>query len=417
MLLLRTNAQDSEHAFTSSSVIKNKRTIVSRPSKAGGKGDERAREERKRERGKWEGGGMICSRVLRDENSFSRDSRVKTAGVPDGTIVGGRCLHVSSLEPSTKWGFVDCLIRSYTSTSPGYIFIHKTEANMNHAFCIQGVHLTAAWVVGLSATCGATAFAFAPSLTRSATSHIVHYQGVKTASGTMLMVHKLNMVSSFAELEDASKRMPVFVDLEYDDLEHIKSFRDTSNNCDSIDEDDSSPATPECSSDSPSAREVWIARLLLLLSAALYGTNFTMVKSLDESLSVGVSSTLRFGFAAIFMLPWLLAPINEDLKTIARKKYDKCKEGIANWEEPTRLSAGLAGMEIGVYNSIGYITQAVGLKTIAANKVSFDRALLVSLTDDSRQFCFLCFTLECFHMFNGSSYSTDSRLPFWQRAA
>ena len=38
--------------------------------------------------------------------------------------------------------------------------------------------------------------------------------------------------------------------------------------------------------------------------------------------------------------------------------------------EPTSLAAGLAGMEIGMYNSIGYITQAVGLKTIPANKVS-----------------------------------------------
>lgn len=38
-------------------------------------------------------------------------------------------------------------------------------------------------------------------------------------------------------------------------------------------------------------------------------------------------------------------------------------------EEPSRLSAGLAGMEIGLYNSIGYIAQAVGLRTTTASKV------------------------------------------------
>ncbi len=38
-------------------------------------------------------------------------------------------------------------------------------------------------------------------------------------------------------------------------------------------------------------------------------------------------------------------------------------------EQPSRLSASLAGMEIGLYNSIGYIAQAVGLRTTTASKV------------------------------------------------
>eukprot|EP00581_Thalassiosira_minuscula_P005839 CAMPEP_0183745838 /NCGR_PEP_ID=MMETSP0737-20130205/66446_1 /TAXON_ID=385413 /ORGANISM="Thalassiosira miniscula, Strain CCMP1093" /LENGTH=718 /DNA_ID=CAMNT_0025981517 /DNA_START=400 /DNA_END=2556 /DNA_ORIENTATION=- len=180
------------------------------------------------------------------------------------------------------------------------------------------------------------------------------------------------------------------------------------------------------------------ARLLLLLSAALYGTNFTLVKSLDESItSVGVSSTLRFGFAAVVMLPWLFAPLDEELllmnaeaassssssppsvsesasssssasvpsavsvvagereeghdaaaATFAaaattaattgtaatnteRHDKEKSRHNHRLFHKPTRLSAGLAGMEIGLYNSIGYIAQAVGLKTTTASKSAF----------------------------------------------
>jgi hypothetical protein len=148
----------------------------------------------------------------------------------------------------------------------------------------------------------------------------------------------------------------------------------------SHDNDASSSLLAESSSKSPPEKEVWIARLLLVLSAALYGTNFTMVKSLDESISVGVSSTLRFGFAALSMSPWLFAPIDDKLKVIAKEKSQKIKDelGMLSWEEePTRLAAGLAGMEIGMYNAIGYISQAVGLKTIPANKVSVQHSFIL----------------------------------------
>lgn len=142
---------------------------------------------------------------------------------------------------------------------------------------------------------------------------------------------------------------------------------------------DVDPSTSTTTS-SPIINEVWAARLLLLLSAALYGTNFTMVKSLDESLSVGMASTLRFGFAALVMLPWLFAPIDPALIEGAKTKKianvgtisDAGKRNIVVQflgEEPTRSTVGLAGMEIGLWNSVGYIAQAVGLKTIPASKV------------------------------------------------
>jgi len=133
--------------------------------------------------------------------------------------------------------------------------------------------------------------------------------------------------------------------------------------------------------------DVWKARLLLLLSAALYGTNFTFVKSLDESMSVGLSSTLRFGFAALVMLPWLFAPLGEDEESKALMMSSSSESSDGNFDnllrqllaggDPTRLSATLAGMEIGMYNSIGYIAQAVGLKTTTASKSAFICSLAV----------------------------------------
>ena len=102
-----------------------------------------------------------------------------------------------------------------------------------------------------------------------------------------------------------------------------------------------------------------------------------MVKSLDDSMPVGLSSTLRFGFAALVMLPMLFAPLNEELEVLSRERNAQTETKNKNGdilleviEEPTRLSAGLAGMEIGVWVSMGYIAQAVGLQTTTASKAS-----------------------------------------------
>jgi len=117
----------------------------------------------------------------------------------------------------------------------------------------------------------------------------------------------------------------------------------------------------------PMLSDVWKARLLLLLSAALYGTNFTLVKSIDDipGMSVGLASTFRFGFAALVMLPLLFTPLLED--------EEHTSIMTLTGEEPTttttRLSIIVAGMEIGLYNSIGYLFQAEGLKTTTASKV------------------------------------------------
>jgi len=115
--------------------------------------------------------------------------------------------------------------------------------------------------------------------------------------------------------------------------------------------------------------DVWKARLLLLLSAALYGTTFSVVKSLDEIIPVAVTSTLRFGLAAIAMLPMLLAPLSDEFENSIKNDDDGASPITYAFMEPSRLSVGLAGMEIGLWNSIGYISQAVGLRTTAASTV------------------------------------------------
>ena len=94
------------------------------------------------------------------------------------------------------------------------------------------------------------------------------------------------------------------------------------------------------------------------------------VKQLDEIIPVGVSSTLRFGLAAFAMLPLLVAPLSDEfLNNIKNTAGDNKATTTYAFMEPSRLSVGLAGMEIGLWNSIGYISQAIGLRTTAASTV------------------------------------------------
>merc|ERR1712194_399065 len=50
---------------------------------------------------------------------------------------------------------------------------------------------------------------------------------------------------------------------------------------------------------------VWKARALLIGAAALYGTNFSLVKLLGDTMPEGVSLTLRFALASAVTLPLL----------------------------------------------------------------------------------------------------------------
>lgn len=101
--------------------------------------------------------------------------------------------------------------------------------------------------------------------------------------------------------------------------------------------------------------DVYKARLLLVCAAMLYGTNFSIVKLLGDAIPVGVNSALRFGLAALFSVPWLFQDVYK----------------------AENLGAAWLGFEVGLWNSIGYVSQAVGLETTAASTSAFICSLAV----------------------------------------
>ena len=104
---------------------------------------------------------------------------------------------------------------------------------------------------------------------------------------------------------------------------------------------------------------VWKARSLLIGAAALYGTNFSLVKLLGDVMPEGVSLSLRFALASLVTLPWLFSEAGAELV-----------DGdvwMATW----------LGFEVGLWNSVGYISQAVGLETTQASTSAFLCSLAV----------------------------------------
>jgi len=128
-----------------------------------------------------------------------------------------------------------------------------------------------------------------------------------------------------------------------------------------VEKDDNTSA----SSDS----DVMKARLLVLAAAALYGTNFSFVKLLGETgMSVGLTSMLRFFMAALITLPWLLKPPSSSCKNDNDNDNDNDN---TNWFDSPEMQVTLGGLEVGAWNSIGYVSQAVGLATTSASKSAF----------------------------------------------
>ena len=123
---------------------------------------------------------------------------------------------------------------------------------------------------------------------------------------------------------------------------------------------------------------VWQARILLLISAALYGTNFTFVKVLNENIPVGFGTALRFALASVVTLPWLFQ--NSTAGTYTEISTDATTTGevqTLNDSQVASMGAILGGVEIGLWNGIGYLSQAVGLETTHANTSAFICSLAV----------------------------------------
>ena len=120
------------------------------------------------------------------------------------------------------------------------------------------------------------------------------------------------------------------------------------------------------------------ARMLLLGAAALYGTNFSLVKLLGETgLSVGLASTLRFGMAALVTLPWLLHIDNHDKVEGNNNNLSRTFQTLVRDTSSKEHLALMGGLEVGMWNAIGYVAQAVGLETTSASKSAFLCSLAV----------------------------------------
>lgn len=114
-------------------------------------------------------------------------------------------------------------------------------------------------------------------------------------------------------------------------------------------------------------QNVNVARLLILLAACLYGTNYTCIKVLSDNIPTEIGSSLRFLVASFATLPWLF-------QSSQQLQNDESQDSstVSNID----LGVYLAGAELGFYNSIGYIGQALGLQTTPASTCAF----LCSLT-------------------------------------
>lgn len=132
--------------------------------------------------------------------------------------------------------------------------------------------------------------------------------------------------------------------------------------------------------------DVWKARILLIISAALYGTNFTVVKILNDYIPTEIGAVLRFSLAAGVTLPWLFKSSSEEKTANDEVNYKKSSlSGISHhlpiFNSISNLSFMdtpiFAGLEVGVWTAIGYLAQAEGLETIEAGKSAFICSLAV----------------------------------------
>jgi hypothetical protein len=129
---------------------------------------------------------------------------------------------------------------------------------------------------------------------------------------------------------------------------------------------------------------LWQGRMLILAAAAIYGTNFALVKLLGDSMTVGSAASARFTIAAVAVcLPIGLQETMHNLRssqqqqtaddiTTAMSKSIKDGDGTTVADELTpgeRWPSTWLGAEVGTWYCIGYIFQALGLETVDASKV------------------------------------------------
>jgi drug/metabolite transporter (DMT)-like permease len=100
-----------------------------------------------------------------------------------------------------------------------------------------------------------------------------------------------------------------------------------------------------------SKNEILKYKSTLLFLAFLWGTNFSAIKYLDNSnIDVSIISTIRFSLASLTLSPFLIGISKEII---------------------------LAGIDVGFWVALAYITQGIGLETIDSNISAFICSLSV----------------------------------------
>jgi len=112
---------------------------------------------------------------------------------------------------------------------------------------------------------------------------------------------------------------------------------------------DSEPQSDEVGT-GPDAATIMKTRATLLGVAALYGTNFGSIKIMQESLEPSTAALLRFTIALVALSPYLRTTPKELIKP---------------------------GLEVGLWVSLGYFVQGIGLETCDASTAAFLCSLAV----------------------------------------
>jgi drug/metabolite transporter (DMT)-like permease len=116
---------------------------------------------------------------------------------------------------------------------------------------------------------------------------------------------------------------------------------------------------------------VWKSRCLVIIAAMLYGTNHSAVKILEDSIPLEVGTALRFSLAAIITLPLLFQRSDDN-----PVKFEDTEESVS----PSLMDsygAIIGGAEVGFWNFLGYMSQAIALQTIPASTNAFVCSLAV----------------------------------------
>lgn len=123
---------------------------------------------------------------------------------------------------------------------------------------------------------------------------------------------------------------------------------------------------------------VGFARVLILGASAVYGTNFAIVKLLDEQMPFAVSAAMRFCLAAGVVSALVMhGERRSDTDVIQEAGADQTVIPQLLQQSEDRKAATFAGIEIGSWYCLGYLCQSIGLQTADASKSAFFNALAV----------------------------------------